>query len=69
MKERMARKVCGPLKISMIGPFFGTYIFGLMWDLTEFSGRHNMKGDTMEFLGRIASGMFGKRLTYKGLIG
>ena len=37
--------------------------------LTEFSGRHNMKGDTMECLGRIASGMFGKRLTYKGLIG
>ena len=48
---------------------FGTYIFGLILDLTELSGRHNKKGDTMECLGRIASGMFGKRLTYKGLIG
>ena len=37
--------------------------------LTEFSGRHNMKGGTMDCLGRIASGMFGKRLTYKGLTG
>ncbi len=35
--------------------------------LTEFSGRHNLKGDTMECLGRIASGMFGKRLTYRSL--
>ena len=37
--------------------------------LTEFSGRHNMKGNTMECLGRIASNMFGKRLTYRGLTG
>ena len=51
------------------GLSLGTYIFGLILGLTEFSGRHNMKGDTMECLGRIASGMFGKRLTYKGLIG
>ena len=36
--------------------------------LTEFSGRHNMKGDTLFCLGRIASGMFGKRLSYEGLI-
>ena len=37
----------------------GTYIFGLILDLTEFTGRHNMKAGTMECLGRIASGMFG----------
>ena len=35
--------------------------------LTELSGRHNMKGDTMECVGRIASGMFGRRLTYSNL--
>ena len=34
----------------------GTYIFGLILGLTEFSGHYNMKGDTMECLGRIASG-------------
>ena len=36
--------------------------------LTEFSGRHNMKGDTLDCLGRIALGMFGKRLTHKRLV-
>ena len=37
--------------------------------LTEFSGRHNMKGDTLRCLEQIARGMFGKRLPYRELIG
>ena len=36
--------------------------------LTEFSGRHNMKGDTLRCLEQIARGMFGKRLPYRELI-
>ena len=39
----------------------GTYIFGLIWDLTELSGHHNMKGDTMECLETIAENpIYGK---------
>ena len=45
----------------------GTYIFGLILDLTEFSGRYNMKGDTIACLERIVSGVFGRRLTYSNL--
>ena len=36
--------------------------------LTEFSGRHNMKGNTLLCLEQIGRGMFGKRLSYRELI-
>ena len=45
----------------------GTYIFGLILDLTEFSGRYKIKSDKISCLERIVSSIFGRRLTYSNL--
>ncbi len=55
------------LKRGHYGTFHSFSVKHLHRYVDEFAGRHNAGTDTMHGLGVIASGMVGKRLTYKEL--